>query len=77
VIVAGKVRSGRGRCSAPQALADRAPDVSTVAEAGLKALEVEVLCIMMVPAATPEPVLAVLHQALTEALQQPDVKARP
>jgi tripartite-type tricarboxylate transporter receptor subunit TctC len=54
-----------------------APDVPTVAEAGLKALEVEVLYIMMVPAATPEPLLAVLHQALTEALQQPDVKARP
>jgi tripartite-type tricarboxylate transporter receptor subunit TctC len=36
-----------------------------------------VLYIMMVPAATPEPLLAVLHQALTEALQQPDVKARP
>jgi tripartite-type tricarboxylate transporter receptor subunit TctC len=53
-----------------------APDVPTVAEAGLKELEVEVLYIMMVPAATPEPAMAVLHKALTDALQQPDVKAQ-
>ena len=52
-----------------------APDLPTVAEAGLKALELEVLYIAMVPAATPEAVMAVLRKALGDALAQPDVKA--
>ena len=53
-----------------------APDVPTVAEAGLKELEVEVLYLMMVPAATPEPVMAVLRKAMADGLQQADVKAQ-
>jgi tripartite-type tricarboxylate transporter receptor subunit TctC len=53
-----------------------APDLPTVAEAGMKELEVEVLYVAMVPAATPEPVLAVLQTAMGEALQQPAVKAQ-
>jgi tripartite-type tricarboxylate transporter receptor subunit TctC len=53
-----------------------APDLPTVAEAGMKELEVEVLYVAMVPAATPEPVMAVLQKAMGEALQQPDVKAQ-
>ena len=51
-----------------------APDLPTVAEAGLPALELEVLYIAMVPAATPEPVMAVLRQAMAEALIKPDVR---
>lgn len=51
-----------------------APDLPTVAEAGLPALELEVLYIAMVPAATPDPVLAVLRQAMAEALLKPDVR---
>ncbi len=53
-----------------------APDLPTVAEAGMKELEVEVLYLAMVPAATPEPVLAVLQKAMADALAQPDVKAQ-
>jgi len=53
-----------------------APDLPTVAEAGMKDLEVEVLYLAMVPAATPEPVLAVLQKAMADALAQPDVKAQ-
>jgi len=53
-----------------------APNVPTVAEAGLKELEVEVLYLMMVPAATPEPVMAVLQKTMSDALHQPDVKAQ-
>ena len=53
-----------------------APDLPTVAEAGLKALELEVLYIAMVPAATPEAVMAVLRKALGDALAQPDVRAQ-
>ena len=53
-----------------------APELPTVAEAGMKELEVEVLYIAMVPAATPEPAMAVLQKAMADALEQPDVKAQ-
>lgn len=53
-----------------------APEIPTVAEAGLPALEVEVLYIAMVPAATPEPVMNVLRKAMTDALASPDVRAQ-
>ena len=52
-----------------------APNVPTVAEAGMKELQVEVLYVAMVPAATPQPVMDVLDKAMAEALAQPDVKA--
>ncbi len=51
-----------------------APDVPTTAEAGQKELLVEVLYVAMVPAATPEPTLAILQKAMGDALDQPDVK---
>lgn len=53
-----------------------APELPTTAEAGLKALEVEVLYVAMVPTATPEPVMATLRKALGDALNQPDVRAQ-
>ena len=53
-----------------------APEVPTVDEAGLGDLEFEVLYLTMVPAATPEPVMAVLQKAMADALAQPDVKAQ-
>ena len=53
-----------------------APEIPTTAEAGLKALEVEVLYVALVPAATPEPVMVVLRKAMADALDQPDVKAQ-
>ncbi len=53
-----------------------APSVPTVAEAGFKGLEQEVLYVAMVPAATPEPVVQALQQAFAEALAQPDVRQR-
>ena len=53
-----------------------APDVPTVAEAGLEDLEFEVLYAAMVPATTPQPVIDVLAKALSEALALPDVKTR-
>ncbi|HZV93167.1 MAG TPA: tripartite tricarboxylate transporter substrate binding protein [Caldimonas sp.] len=52
-----------------------APNVPTVAEAGMKELQVEVLYVAMVPAATPQPVMDVLDKAMAEALAAPDVKA--
>jgi tripartite-type tricarboxylate transporter receptor subunit TctC len=53
-----------------------APDIPTVAEAGLPQLEQEVLYLAMVPAATPEPVVQALQKAMADALARPDVRAR-
>ncbi len=53
-----------------------AADVPTVAELGLKDLELEVLYIAMVPAATPEPVVQLLQKSFTDALKRPDTQAQ-
>lgn len=53
-----------------------APEVPTVAEAGLKDLEQEVLYVVMLPAATPEPVVKLLEQALRDALARPELQQR-
>ena len=53
-----------------------APDIPTVAEAGLPQLEQEVLYLAMVPAATPEPVLQAIQKAMGDALARADVRAR-
>jgi len=53
-----------------------APEIPTVAEAGLKSLEQEVLYMAWVPAATPEPVVRALQRGFADALARPDVQAR-
>jgi tripartite-type tricarboxylate transporter receptor subunit TctC len=53
-----------------------APNLPTVAELGLKALESEVLYLVMAPAATPDAVVQTLAKGITEALQRPDVQER-
>jgi tripartite-type tricarboxylate transporter receptor subunit TctC len=53
-----------------------APEVPTVLEVGLKELELEVLYVAMVPAATPEPVIQLLQKAFTDALKRPDTQAQ-
>jgi tripartite-type tricarboxylate transporter receptor subunit TctC len=53
-----------------------APELPTVAEAGLKGLEQEVLYIVMAPAATPDAVVQTLQKGIVEALKRPDVQAR-
>ena len=53
-----------------------APDVPTVAEAGHKGLEQEVLYVAMVPAATPDAVVQTLQKAFADALAEPQVKQR-
>lgn len=53
-----------------------APDIPTVAELGLKDLELEVLYVAMVPAATPEPVVQLLQKAFTDALKRPDTQSQ-
>lgn len=53
-----------------------APEIPTVAEAGLPQLEQEVLYLAMVPAATPEPVVQTLQKAMADALARADVRER-
>jgi tripartite-type tricarboxylate transporter receptor subunit TctC len=53
-----------------------APDIPTVAEAGLPQLEQEVFYLAMVPAATPEPVVQAIQKAMADALARADVRAR-
>jgi tripartite-type tricarboxylate transporter receptor subunit TctC len=53
-----------------------APDVPTVAQAGLPQLEQEVLYVVMLPAATPEPVAQAVQKAIGDAMARPDVRAR-
>lgn len=53
-----------------------APQVPTVAELGLKDLELEVLYLVMVPSATPDAVVHTLQKTVAEAFQRPDIQAR-
>jgi len=53
-----------------------APDIPTVAEAGFKILEQEVLYVAMVPAATPESVMQALQKAFVDGMAHADVKSR-
>ena len=53
-----------------------APQVPTTAELGLPGLQLETLYVAMVPAATPPAAVALLARAITDALGQPEIKAR-
>ena len=53
-----------------------APDVPTVAEAGLPQLEQEVLYVVMLPAATPEPIAQAVQDAVADAMARPEVRSR-
>jgi len=72
------VRSGRVNALAvtSRQRSKMMPEVPTVAEAGLKDLELEVLYVAMVPAGTPDAVVQLLQQAMKDALQKPEVQAR-
>ncbi len=52
------------------------PDVPTTVEAGVPALEVEVLYLALVPAATPDATARTLQQAMAAALAAPDLQER-
>ncbi|WP_089959723.1 tripartite tricarboxylate transporter substrate binding protein [Limnohabitans sp. 2KL-3] len=53
-----------------------APEVPTVAEAGFKDLESEVLYVVMAPANTPAPLMQTMAKAITEALGRPELQTR-
>lgn len=52
------------------------PQVPTVAEVGLKQLQLEILQLVMVPASTPESVVQTLQKAMRTVLEKPEMKAR-
>jgi tripartite-type tricarboxylate transporter receptor subunit TctC len=54
----------------------QAPEVPTLAEAGLPGLELDNWIGLLAPAGTPEPVLAKLEAAVAEAARAPDVAER-
>ena len=51
-----------------------APDVPTMAEAGLPGVEFEVIYLMMAPAGLPDAIIATLQKELAHALAQPDLR---
>ena len=53
-----------------------APNIPTVAEAGYKDLQQDVLYVAMVPAATPDAVVQTLAQAFADAMKRPEVQKR-
>ena len=71
-------RSGRVRPLAVTGAtrSQAAAQVPTVAEAGIPRYESIQWWLMMVPAATPQPLIARLHQALNHALADADLKER-
>lgn len=53
-----------------------APEVPTMAEAGFKDLESEVLYVVMAPGNTPEPLMQTMAKAITEAMARPELQNR-
>jgi tripartite-type tricarboxylate transporter receptor subunit TctC len=53
-----------------------APEVPTVAEAGFKELESEVLYVVMAPGNTPEPLMQTMAKAITDAMARPELQTR-
>lgn len=72
-VKAGKITALAVTSSKRSALA---PDVPTVAQAGLPRLEQEVLYVVMLPAATPEPIAQAVQKAIGDAMARADVRSR-
>jgi tripartite-type tricarboxylate transporter receptor subunit TctC len=77
-VILPHVRAGRikGLAVASSRRIPAAPDMPTVAEAGLPGFEVSTWYGVMVPAGTPGPIVDKLHGALVAALNAPDVRER-
>jgi tripartite-type tricarboxylate transporter receptor subunit TctC len=77
-VVLASLRAGKLRALAVTARErlDILPDVPTMAEAGLPGIEALAWNGIFVPAGTPAPVIAALHQALVRAYRSPDIEAQ-
>jgi tripartite-type tricarboxylate transporter receptor subunit TctC len=72
------MRSGRGRALAvtqPSRLA-AAPDIATMAEAGIAGLDVAVWSGLLAPSGTPPSIIARLQQEVARILKLPDIEER-
>lgn len=72
-VAGGKLRA---LAVASEARATGAPDIPTVAEAGLPGFKVTAWKGLMVPAGTPAPLIARLQAACAKALQQPELRQK-
>jgi tripartite-type tricarboxylate transporter receptor subunit TctC len=72
------IESGKLRALAvtTRTRASALPKVPTIAEAGVPGYELSPWYAVYVPAATPQPVVAKLNQALLDALRKPEVRQR-
>jgi tripartite-type tricarboxylate transporter receptor subunit TctC len=52
------------------------PDVPTIAESGLPGFDVSSWAGVVVPAGTPKPIIATLHQKIVEVIKEPGLNAR-
>lgn len=77
-VILPHVRTGRmkGLAIASGRRIPAAPDLPTVAEAGLPGFEASTWYGVMVPAGTPSPIVNKLHGAFVAALNAPDVRER-
>ena len=73
MIKAGKLRA-LGVASPARSAA--VPDVPTVSEAGIKGFEASTWFGVLVPAATPRPIVTKLHAEFTKPLKHPETRAR-
>ena len=73
-----QVRAGKIRALAvsPAKRTPAAPDVPTVAEAGVPGYEVSTFYGVSAPAKTPRPIIDRLHAEIVRALNSPDLKSR-
>lgn len=77
-VILPHVRTGRmkGLAIASSRRIPAAPDLPTVAEAGLPEFEASTWYGVMVPVGTPSPIVNKLHRAFVAALNAPDVRER-
>ena len=76
-VVMAHVRAGKLSALAVTSLkrSPIAPDVPTMAEAGIPGAEATFGLVLMVPKGTPAAIVATLNREITEIMQQPDVRA--
>ena len=75
LIMAGHVKAGRLKAIAVTSAKRVAGwDLPTISEAGLKGYEMDAWYAILVPAGTPQPIVAQLNRNLVQALHAPDVQ---
>ena len=71
-----KAKRLRGLANAGAKRSDQLPDVPTMAESGIKGVEVVVWYGVLAPAGTPREIITTLHTAIAKAARAPDTRQR-